>query len=156
RAAIVNEAFARKFAGGASPLGRTLTLYPHTARTLGPFEIVGVVRDAVYSSLRAPVPPTFYLPLAQFDYLTALGIRSINLSVRVKSGDPMLLAKSVTAAVATVDPQIALTFRPLAEQVDAALVQERLIAGLSGCFGALALLLAGLGLYGVTAHAVAS
>src|SRR5262249_22652459 len=49
RAAIVNEAFARKFAGGASPLGRTLTLYPHTARTLGPFEIVGVVRDAVYS-----------------------------------------------------------------------------------------------------------
>jgi predicted permease len=156
RVAIVNDAFARKFADGASPIGRTLTVYPRTERALGPIEIVGVVRDAVYSSLRAPVPPTFYLPLAQFDYLTELGIRSINLSVRAKSGDPLLLTKSVTAAVATVDPQIALTFRPLADQIDGALTQERLIAQLSGCFGALALLLAGLGLYGVTAHAVAS
>jgi predicted permease len=156
RVAIVNEAFARKFTDGASPIGRTLTVYPHTERTLGPFTIVGVVRDAVYASLRAPVPATFYLPLAQFDFLTALGIRSINLSVRAKGGDPMLLTKSVSAAVATVDPQIALTFRPLGEQVASALTQERLIAVLSGCFGALALLLAGLGLYGVTAHAVAS
>src|SRR5438094_2402442 len=95
RVAIVNEAFARKFANGGNPIGRTMTLYPRTVRALGPIEIVGVVGDAVYSSLRAPVPPTFYLPLAQFDYLMELGRRSINLSVRSKTESPMVLTKSV-------------------------------------------------------------
>jgi ABC-type antimicrobial peptide transport system permease subunit len=68
----------------------------------------------------------------------------------------MVLTRSVTTALATVDPQLALTFRPLLSQLNAALSQERLIALLSGFFGLLALLLAGLGLYGVTAYAVAS
>jgi len=94
--------------------------------------------------------------MAQFDYLTDLGIRSINLSVRSSAGSPMSLTKSVTSALAAVDPQLSLTFRPLGDQVNAALTQERLIALVSGFFGALALLLAGLGLYGVTAYAVAS
>jgi len=156
RVAIVNEAFARKFAGGGSPIGRTMTLYPRTARTLGPIEIVAVVQDAVYASLRGQAPPAFYMPLAQFDYLTELGIRSINLSVRSRTESPMLLTKSLTTALASVNPQLALTFRPLVNQVAASLTQERLIALLAGFFGALALLLAGLGLYGVTAYAVAS
>jgi len=156
RVAIVNETFARKFAGGGSPIGLTMTLYPRTARTLGPIEIVGVVGDAVYTSRRGPAPPTYYLPLAQFDYLTELGIRSINLSVRSRTESPMLLAKSVTTAVTGVNPQLALTFRPLVEQVNASLTQERLIAILAGFFGMLALLLAGLGLFGVTAYAVAA
>src|SRR5262249_15206326 len=112
--------------------------------------------DAVYASLRAPAPPTFYLPLTQFDYLTELGIRSINMSVRAKTGSPMLLTKSVTTALEAVNPQLALTPRPLVNQIDGALAQERLSALLSGFFGALALLLAGLGLYGVTAYAVGS
>ena len=93
RVAIVNEAFARKFAGGGSPIGRTMTLYPRTAMTLGPIEIVGVVQDAVYASLRGQAPPAFYLPLAQFDYLTELGIRSINLSVRSRTESPMLCSQ---------------------------------------------------------------
>jgi putative ABC transport system permease protein len=156
RVAIVNEAFARLFADGSSPIGRTLVVYPHTPRAMGPIEIVGVVGDSVYASLRSPAPPTFYMPLAQFDYLTDLGIRTINLSVRSRTGSPMVLTRSVTTALATVDPQLALTFRPLLSQLNAALSQERLIALLSGFFGLLALLLAGLGLYGVTAYAVAS
>jgi len=156
RVAIVNDAFARKFAPGKSPIGLTITLYPRTPRTLGPIEIVGVVGDAVYSSLRNPVPPTFYVPFAQFDYLRELGIRSINLDVRSRDASPGSLTGSITSAVGKIDPQLSLTFRPLAAQVSDALTQERLSARLSACFGVLGLLLAGLGLYGVTTHSVTS
>ena len=67
----------------------------------------------------------------------------------------MLLARSVAAALTAESPDLVFTFRPMTDQVSAALTQERVIAMLSGFFGALALLLAGLGLYGVTAYAVA-
>lgn len=154
RVAIVNEAFARKFGQGKSPVGLTLTLYPRTPRALGPIEIVGVVGDAVYASLRDQAPPTFYVPLAQFDFLPELGIRSINLEVRSRSASTASLTRSITAAVGQIDPQLSLTFRPLTTQVADALTQERLIARLSACFGGLGLLLAGLGLYGVTTHSV--
>ena len=154
RVVVVNEAFVRKFAGGENPIGRTMTLYPRTRLAMGPIQIVGVVGDAVYSSLRSSAPPTFYLPLAQFDYLTELGIRSINLSVRSRTESPAALTKSVTAAVGSVDPKLALTFRLLANQVRAAQTQERMTALLSSFFAALALLLAALGLYGVTSYSV--
>jgi len=154
RVAIVNQAFARKFAQDTSAIGLTLTLYPRTPRALGPIEIVGVVGDAVYSSLRGEAPPTFYVPLAQFDYLGELGIRSINLEVRSRGASPESLTRSITTAVGKIDPQLSLTFQPLVTQVADALTQERLIARLSACFGGLGLLLAGLGLYGVTTHSV--
>ena len=154
RVAIVNQAFARKFAQDKRAIGLTLTLYPRTPRALGPIEIVGVVGDAVYSSLRGEAPPTFYVPLAQFDYLGELGIRSINLEVRSRGASPESLTRSITTAVGKIDPQLSLTFQPLVTQVADALTQERLIARLSACFGGLGLLLAGLGLYGVTTHSV--
>ena len=154
RVAVVNEAFARKLVSGNNPIGHAFTVYPGTARSLGPIEIVGVAADAVYTSLRNPMPPTFYLPLAQFDYLPDLGIRTINLNVRASAGSPMTLTKGVATAAANVSPQLALTFRPLTDQIDASLTQERVIAILAGFFGALALLLAGLGLYGVTSYTV--
>jgi putative ABC transport system permease protein len=156
RVTVVNEAFARKFFAGTSPLGRTLTLYPHTRMAIGPIEIVGVAGDAIYSSLRAAAPPTFYIPLAQFDHLTAMGIRSINLSIRSKAAAPSVLATVVATTMSDVNPHFALTLRPLTDQINGSLVQERLLALLSGCFGVLALLLAALGLYGVMADAVAS
>jgi putative ABC transport system permease protein len=156
RVAVVNEAFARRFFAGGSPIGHTMTLYPHTPRALGPITIVGVAGDAVYGSLRSPAPPTSYLPLAQFDYLADLGIRSITLSVRSKTDAPIRLTARVTTAIGTVDPRLTLAFRPLVDQIGASLAQERLIALLSGLFGVLALVLAGLGLYGVTAYAVAA
>jgi putative ABC transport system permease protein len=153
RVAVVNEAFARKFLAGASPLGRTFTLFPRSARALGPIEIVGVVGDAVYNSIRAPMPPTWYAPVAQFDP-AEFTISSASLSVRSKSGSPAMLTKSIVAAATQVHPQIALTFRPLADHVDAAVNQERLIALLGGFFGGLATVLTALGLYGVTAYTV--
>jgi ABC-type antimicrobial peptide transport system permease subunit len=64
------------------------------------------------------------------------------------------MARSVAAAIGTIDPDAALTFRPLTEQINAALTQERILALLSGFFGGFAVLLAGLGLFGITAYSV--
>jgi predicted permease len=149
---LVNQAFVRRFLNGANAIGHTVKLsgfFPGP-----PLEIVGVVADAVYRSLREPVPPTIYVPLAQFDESRRPAPPSVSLSVRAASGSPALLARGVSAAIATVDPDLALTFRPLSDQVNASLTQERVVAMLSGFFGGLALLLAGLGLYGVTSYAV--
>ena len=110
--------------------------------------------DLVYRSLREPVPPTMYVPLAQFDDSRRPAPASMSISVRPHSGPPSQLARGVAAAIGGVNKDLALTFRTLTDQVNASLVQERIVAVLSGFFGALALLLAGLGLYGVTSYAV--
>ncbi len=132
---------------GANPIGRTITR--DGAKPLPPLEIIGLAADAVYRSLRDPAPPTMYVPMAQDERHDA----SASLSVRAL-GAPALLANSVASAIGTVDRNLELRFRPLADQVNAALIQERIVAMLSGFFGGLALLLAGLGLYGVTSYTV--
>ena len=155
--AIVNQAFAKKFLNGASPLDHTITLptVMYAPRPSAGLRIVGVVADAVYGSVRERLQPTMYLALAQHDdALFMRGISSISLSVRSKSGSPSRLAKSVVAAIAGVNPQLAVTAHPLTKQIDDSLARDRVVAMLGGFFGALALLLAGLGLYGVTSYAV--
>jgi ABC-type antimicrobial peptide transport system permease subunit len=148
---IVNEAFVRKFLGGREPVGATVDVEmgrgAASTRT-----IVGVVGDSTYRSLRLADAPIEYVPLTQFPAMTLMPTLAI--SVRATSDSPMLLTRRVTAALTGVDPDLMFSFRLLTEQVGATLVQERLVATLSGFFGALALLLAGLGLYGVTAYAV--
>jgi putative ABC transport system permease protein len=147
---LVNEAFARRFTGGANPVGRRVR---EPARPTAPTPdrlIVGYVADAAYRNLRDPVPPTMYLAYAQQPTPGS----SVAISVRTAAGSPMLLATSLTSALTQVNPRISITLRPLSDQVSAALTQERLVATLSGFFGGLALLLAGLGLYGVTSYAV--
>jgi predicted permease len=154
RVVLVNDAFVRKFLPGQNALGRTLTEPTSRGDTpRPPRTIVGVVGDAVYRSLRDEAQPTIYLPMAQLDEPGILST-SVNISVRSSAGPPAALARSVAAALTAVDSGLAFTFRPLDEQIDASLIQERLVAMLSGFFGALALLLAGLGLYGVTSYAV--
>ena len=147
---IVNEAFARRFTNGANPIGRHLRQPDFPNRPAHDQEIVGYVEDSVYRSLRAPVPPTMYVPIAQQPEPPS----GISISVRAATGSPALLTKSVAAALGAVNADITMTFRPLAEQVDSSLVQERVVAMMSGFFGVLALLLAGLGLYGITSYAV--
>ena len=147
---IVNEAFARKFTDGQNPIGHHFREPEYPERPAVDREIVGYVKDAVYRSLRAPVPPTMYIPIAQQPQPPP----GISISVRAAGGSPALLTKSVAAALTSVNPNITLTFRPLAEQVNNSLIQERVVAIMSGFFGGLALLLAGLGLYGVTSYAV--
>ena len=152
RVAIVNETFARRFLGEGSPLGRTITVYPRTPRAMSA-RIVGLAENAIYTSPREVAPPTWYLPIAQFD-LPEFPFASVRLSVRARAGSPELLTKSVATAVAQVNPQLALTFRSLAGQIHSSLTRERLMAQLAGFLGVLALLLAALGLYGMTAYSI--
>ena len=155
RVALANQTFARKFLGGASPLGHTIeTAIGVPPRALS-IEVVGVVEDALHGSLRAPQHPMLYVPMSQTDWLPAGFLAQVDLSVRSSGGPPMQLAKSVAAAIHGVNPEMVATSRSLADQVKATLTQERVVAMLSASFGALALLLAGLGLYGVTSYAVA-
>jgi putative ABC transport system permease protein len=147
--AIVNETFARKFAYGRNPIGRRVRQTSGKEGTIDRV-IVGYVQDAVYRSLREPVPPTMYIPYGQHPNPPS----SMSISVRAAGGSAALLTKSLAAALTPVHRDLAITFRPLADQVNAALVQERVVAMLSGFFGGLALLLSALGLYGVTSYAV--
>jgi predicted permease len=147
---IVNEAFARKFLNGQNPIGKRVYQAGLPARPAVTREIVGYVQDAIYRNLRQAVPPTIYIPIGQQPEMRP----AINISVRAASGSPALLTRGVAETLNRTSPSLAITFRPLAEQVTSSLVQERLVASLSGFFGALALLLAAIGLYGVTSYAV--
>jgi predicted permease len=153
RVALVNEAFARKFLNGANPVGHTLQQVTFTSTP--PREIVGLVADAIYRNIREPVPPTIYVPLAQFDVRPQNPMPAqVTIALRPASGSPALLVHGAAAAILAANPDLSLTFRTLSDQVASSLAQERLVAMLSGFFAALALLLAGLGLYGVTSYAV--
>lgn len=147
---IVNEAFARKFTNGSNPIGHHVRQPEYPERPAFDQEIVGYVQDAVYRSLRAPVPPTMYVPIAQHPEPPS----GLAISVRAAGGSPALLTKSVAAALTGINRDITLSFRLLDEQVNSSLIQERIVAMMSGFFGGLALLLAALGLYGVTSYAV--
>jgi predicted permease len=147
--ALVNDAYVHKFLPGRNPIGETIRLLEDTAP---PKTIVGVVSDAVYVSVRDGVRPTVYIPLAQRE--DAGPTANVAISVRSSEGSPALLAPRVAAALTGVDRSLTFTFRPLQDRVDASLTQERLVALVTGFFGSLALLLAGLGLYGVTSYAV--
>jgi predicted permease len=148
--AIVNEAFARKYFSGENPIGRRIIQRSGPSRQPIEREVVGYVEDAIYRSLREPVPPTMYLPLPQQTSPPS----SMGVSVRAAGGSPALLTRSLAAALTGVNKDVAITFRLLSEQVNSSLIQERVVAIVSGFFGALALLLAALGLYGVTSYAV--
>jgi putative ABC transport system permease protein len=154
RVALVNQAFARKFLGGANPIGHTVRT-SRDAAGMPPIEIVGLLADAVYRNVKEPTLPTVYVPLSQSSEETpATGPAAVTLSVRAASSQPALLTKSVAAAIGEINPTLALTFYPLDTQVGDTLMRERLLAILSGSFGALALLMAAVGLYGVTSYAV--
>jgi putative ABC transport system permease protein len=150
--ALVNDAYVHKFLPGRNPIGESIKFLEDTAP---PRTIVGVVSDAVYVSVRDGVRPTVYIPLAQREAGGPTAVTAnVQISVRASAGSPTLLAPRVAAALTGVDRNLTFTFRPLQDRVDASLTQERLVALVTGFFGTLALLLAGLGLYGVTSYAV--
>jgi putative ABC transport system permease protein len=154
---LVNEAFVRRFLPGRNPIGVPRALIFRSGSSgdipLGTWTIVGVAGDAAYRSIRSPMQPTIYTPLAQ--RTEPLLFTYFYIALRSSSVAPATLAHGVAAALKAVNPEIAMTFRPMTAVVDESLAQDRLVALLAGFFGALALLLASIGLYGVTAYAVA-
>ena len=147
---VVNQAFVERVFGGASPIGRVVRQVGFVGRPSTDREIVGVVEDAAYMSLREMHLPTMFIPMTQRP--TAPPV--VYVSIRTSGLAPQAVADSALEAMAAVDPTATLSATTLAEQVNGSLAQERLMAVLSGFFGGLALVLAALGLYGVTAHGV--
>jgi putative ABC transport system permease protein len=148
--AIVNHAFVRRYRLGPQPIGRTVRLGESSGETR--YEIVGLVGDAVYTSPRDGIVATMYVPLAQRDP-RAFG-RPVFLTINAAPGHRATVERDVAAALARAEPTVAFTFRTFDQFIDATVTQERLIAILSSFFGGLALLLAGIGLYGIVAQAV--
>lgn len=142
--AIVNESLARRFFPDINPIGQTIREVGPPAQPAPLRTIVGVVNDAVYNSVREGAPPTLY----RFEPVTS------NLLVRAADGDVDQIGRSVADAIARTDPNLLSSARPLLARARAALARERLVSMLSGFFAVLALLLAGMGVYGVLAYAV--
>lgn len=113
-------------------------------------EIVGVVGDAVYRVLRNPAPPTVYFALDQ----RAQQSSSAYLHVRAAAASPAAMTQDLAAALTGVNAGLLFQFTRMEEQVNASLARERLLAMLTGFFGVLGVLLAGIGLFGVTSYAV--
>jgi predicted permease len=148
RVTVVNQAFARRFFLNENPIGKRLRFGSAQSEEV---EIVGVAQDAKYTSLRAEIPPTVYVPWLQ--ELPQLG--QMNFEVRA-AGAPTNLLAAIREAVREVDGNLPLfDVKTQVEQASQSLAQERLFAALLSFFGALALALAALGLYGVLAHSVA-
>ncbi len=147
--AIVSEALARALAPDGRVVGARLTREPvpgtPDAKT---FEIVGVVKNSTYADLREPPQGLVYLADAQSP-------PQAYLRVVVRSSLPAgTTSAAITSALASMDPRIGVAYSALAERIDETLARDRLLAVLSGGFGALATLLTVVGLYGLVAYTV--
>jgi predicted permease len=145
RVAIVNETLVRHYFGVASPLGKHVLFDGDTQ----PYEIVGVVANAKYRDVNEPPGSTIYLHAFQQRRLYS----RFSLRTSVPPASVAAAARRVAADVLPTDPVARIT--TLAAQVDASIVPERLVVGISTWFGALGALLAAIGIYGLLAYTVA-
>ena len=148
RVALVNQRFARRYFTG-SPIGRHVGMGGNPG-TKTDIEIVGVVEDTRYEGLREEVPYELYIPYPQMQ-----SVEGMTAYVRA-AGDPAQLFASLRQQVNEVDSSVPVyRMRTMDQQIDKSLMSERLLASLSTAFGAVATLLAAIGLYGVMAYMVA-
>jgi predicted permease len=153
RVAVVNETFARRFFPNGNAIGQRFGMSEE--KHSGDYEIVGIVEDAKYQDTRGPAYATFFFPLLQAPPGEPLRgwVGAIELHV---AGKPQSIEAAVRDTIAGIDPRITvLRVQSFGEQIALNFNQERLIARLTELFGALALILACLGLYGLTAYSVA-
>jgi predicted permease len=159
RVAVINEAFARKYFHNENSIGKHFGRFGIGSEHQ--YEIVGIVKDARYLTfnLGKPVAPFFFQPEAQSDIDPKTGLPAIDPShflqdiVIVTKPGATLSDAQIRKAMASVDPNLpVISIHTLEEQVEGVFRQQRLIARLTSLFGLLSLVLASIGLYGVTAY----
>jgi predicted permease len=147
RVLIVNQTFAHTFFGNENPIGKTVRSIAEPGYPAAEFQIVGVVKDTKYTSLRDPTPPQSFGPSSQFPPGQKATIAFIHTSIPPERVLPIL-----RESVQQHDPEMDYELFVYQNTVEDTLSQERMMAILSGSFGALAALLTMVGLYGVISY----
>ena len=159
--ALVNEKFVKRFFPNEDPMDKHFGI--DAADYAGTYRIIGIVRDAKYTDPTNPARAMFYAPLAQrVNYNMAI-LRMVDTRSHFITGAmlethsaPGVLEPLLRKAIAEVDPNLPIiSVRSLQDQIDRGFDQQRAVASLAGLFGMVALILAAVGLYGVTAYTVA-
>jgi predicted permease len=146
--AIVNEEFARKIAKTGNPIGTTFRIGRLRAVS-APYEIIGVVKDTKYIELREKTQPIVYTCMSQYDH------PDTDAQILIRSNVPLAsLLAAVKSTANEAHPDMDITFFPFRKMIQDGLLRDRLMAALSGFFGALAAVLAAVGLYGVISYIV--
>ena len=147
--AVVNEAYVSKFTNGNSPLGRVLRVSVGPGERAPSYEIVGVVKNTKYSDIREEFRPIAFVAERQTDKPDQFSNVFIRSSVAFRP-----LVSAVKGTLAGISPDIGIDFRVFKTELWNSLLRDRLMATLAGFFGALAVLLATIGLYGVMSYMV--
>ena len=141
---VINETAAKKFFPNENPIGQRVGQSPEES---GQSEIIGIIRDTKYDSVRDAAPPTIYTPIRP-------GTRSVMVILRT-AGEPAAMTETVRAAMQRVDPDVPMTgITTQSDNIDQRFAQERLFALACSLFGALALVLACIGLFGLMSYSV--
>jgi putative ABC transport system permease protein len=149
KVAIVNEAFVKKMFKGAAPMGKRFRQHEAPGEPRPLYEIVGVVKDSKYQDMHEEFLPFMYFPATQEKKARPYD------QILIRSSLPLTsLIGSLKETIGTVNPGIDLEFKVLKTSIHESLLQDQLMATLSGFFGFLAALLAAIGLYGVISYMV--
>jgi predicted permease len=150
RVAIVSESFARTVFPGRNAIGQSFDAETGSGEPHRTFQIVGIAKDTKYASLRDPFEPLVHVAATQEPDQRP----SVRMAL-LTSADTASTTVAITAALAEINPAIAIQYHSVREQLAQSLTRERLMATLSGFFGGLAVLIATIGLYGVMSYMVA-
>lgn len=150
--AIVNEAFARRYFGAQNPIGKRFAMQG----VPGDRQVVGVIGNARYQNVREPDRSLFFLPLHRADEKGEMApIEDETFVVHTAVNEPLAISEMLRTTITKAHPELHVTnVRTQQELIDAQTIRERLLAMLAAFFAAVALLLAGIGLYGVLSYSV--